>query len=134
MSKIQWRDAFSIGHEEIDSQHQQWIAIYNQAHDRMMNFDGRTAASIGRDALSEMVQYGKAHFAFEEDYMRSIAFPDADHHREMHLTFAMKMDQVLLQMKQDEPMLNSEVIKVIENWLVDHILNEDQKMQQYSKK
>ncbi len=36
MNKIEWQDEFSVRNEEIDRQHQEWLAIYNKIHSAMM--------------------------------------------------------------------------------------------------
>ncbi|THB80970.1 MAG: hypothetical protein D3926_04420 [Desulfobacteraceae bacterium] len=133
MSKIEWTDEFCIDHGQIDEQHKKWIALYNKAHDQMMSYAGKEIMKIGQQALKEMIDYGKYHFSFEEEYMETIQFPGRADHARLHDTFARKLDHILVQMQNGEPMLNSEIIKIIENWLVDHILNDDQKIKQYIK-
>lgn len=128
MALIQWTDDFSVNNAEIDQQHKRWIEIYNSAHERMME-DGSSVAKkdIGRDALTEMLDYGTYHFDFEENHMKSIGYKDLERHQKIHREFSEKLSQVTRQLHNGEYVLNSEIIKMIENWLIQHILNEDQK-------
>ncbi|MBU1193401.1 MAG: bacteriohemerythrin [Proteobacteria bacterium] len=131
MAKIQWTEDFSVNNPEIDQQHQQWIEIYNLAHDRMMSDEPSAAKkNIGKNALTEMMDYGNLHFSFEEDFMEKIGYPDLQTHKQIHKDFSQKLNRIAAQMDRGEYMLNSEVIKLIENWLVQHILHEDRKYAQ----
>ncbi|MCK5311094.1 MAG: hemerythrin family protein [Desulfobacteraceae bacterium] len=128
MPKIEWTNDFSVQNKEIDDQHKKWIGIYNKAHDRMMGYSPENdTIDIGKDALKDMIEYGKFHFSFEEKFMEKIGYSGIDEHKKIHDDFTKKLDLLDLEMQSDIFVLNSEVIKVIENWLVDHILNEDQK-------
>ena len=133
MGLIKWTDDFSVNHAKIDDQHQKWIAIFNHAHDQMMDRQVKRGFAIGQDALKEMISYTKHHFAFEETVMEDIGYPDLKEHRKIHEDFVQKLDRVALQNRQEGPVLNSEIIKLAENWFVDHILKEDQKFKTYFK-
>ncbi|MBC8438337.1 MAG: hemerythrin family protein [Deltaproteobacteria bacterium] len=74
-----------------------------------------------------MIEYGKYHFPFEEKFMEEIGFAEVKDHKKKHKDFVQKMDHIALQMHQGDNVLNSEILKVIENWILDHILKEDQK-------
>ncbi len=133
MPIIKWSNDFSVGNERIDAQHKKWIAIYNTAHGRMRNASLNDLLTIGSDALSEMIAYTKYHFSFEEQFMETIRYSGIETHTLMHKNFIKKLDQLVLQIHQGTIVLNSEIIKLIENWFVDHILKEDQKFNRYSR-
>ena len=126
MPKITWQDSFSIGNEEIDEQHKRWIEILNRAHDHMIS--GENAGNVGRHTLIKMLEYTRYHFSFEEAYMEKIGYPGLEAHRKIHQTFCIKLEQSLNQMDNGVYILSTEIIKTTENWLVDHILNEDRKI------
>ncbi len=129
MTKIKWTEDFGIQNEEIDEQHKKWISIYNEAHDKMIGIvpvDKRD--DIGKDALKKMIEYGKYHFSSEEKIMKEIGYSELETHKSIHRDFAKKLDNINLQMQQGIYILNSEIIKTIENWLIDHILTEDKKI------
>lgn len=132
MPKIIWSDTFSVGNEEIDSQHKRWIDIFNTAFDRMMGDDVQSLSTLGIDAIEEMRQYAKMHFAFEEAYMEKIGYPDLEAHRKIHTAFHNKLERIRDAFNDDIRPLNSEVLKMIENWLVEHIVGEDGKYKRYT--
>jgi len=128
MAKIKWLEDFSVGNQEIDNQHKKWIEIYNKAHDKMMgNILIENKSNIGKDALKEMIEYGKYHFASEEDFMEKIKYQGIEKHKEIHKNLVQKLNDLDKQIQQGTYILNTEIMKIIENWIVDHIINEDQK-------
>lgn len=132
MQFIEWKSEFNIGHEEIDGQHKQWLSIYKKAHDRMMNGSGEDLLTLGQEALLEMIAYTKSHFAFEEGVMEKIGYPGAEDHKRLHNYFRDRLDAIQLSLHHGDRVLNSEIIKLLENWLVDHILNIDKDIIKFS--
>lgn len=128
MGYIKWTNAFSVQNKEIDDQHKNWIDIYNKAHGWMIgDIEKDNRSDIGRDALNEMLEYCRYHFSFEEKFMAETGFSGIEPHKVIHEDFVKKIDHIYGQIDQGIMVLNSEVIKIIENWIVDHILNEDKK-------
>lgn len=128
MPIIEWTEEFSVGHRELDEQHRVWLSIYNEAHDRMMDPDETRFQTTGMDALIRMRDYGRTHFAFEETYMEKMGYPDIENHKMIHDRFSREVDKFIHDLETGQYVLNSEVIKRIENWLVHHILKEDMKL------
>ncbi len=132
MPIIQWSEKFSTSNPEIDTQHKEWLAIYNKAHDRMMGSNDTDFKSTGIDALGAMKDYSQYHFTKEEEWMSSIGFPGLEQHIELHRAFTLKIEGMIQDLHKGNHVLNSEIIKRIENWLTQHILNEDQKIKEYT--
>lgn len=128
MPIIEWTQDFNIGSSLVDSQHQKWIKIYNTAHDRMMQMDNDQFRHTGADAIEEMVAYSRYHFAAEEELMEKLGFDELKRHKALHRAFSDQVEKTRQDIRKGKHVLNSEVIKTIENWLVYHILNEDQKI------
>ena len=133
MALIEWSEKFRVGNKQIDEQHKKWIKIYNTAHERMMSSDIKVISSTGVDALREMKAYGEYHFSVEEEFMKSIGFDGLDFHKQLHKGYTEKIDKIIQDIAAGTYVLNSEIIKTIENWLLHHILIEDQKMKSFIK-
>ena len=94
----------------------------------MMNRDDTiTYSQSARDALEAMQLYAYEHFRFEEEYMQKIHYPNFVKHRRIHKDFDDLIYAYSRDLLEGKIVLNSEIIKIIRNWLVDHILNEDKK-------
>ena len=132
MPTIQWEDSYSVNHSEIDEQHQKWIAIFNDMHTVMLYGSPDKLDAAGRKALQEMVDYAKYHFAFEEDYMKLVGFPTIVEHCRLHKDF----DNLIYNYNQEVTenrglVLNTEILKVLKKWLLNHILVEDKKYSEF---
>jgi len=125
MPLIQWTEDFCLGHQELDAQHKKWVDIYNNAHDRMMDPECGDFASTGIDMLREMLEYSETHFAREEEIMADFGGPELTRHKKIHQAFAGEIKCMIRDMTSGTLVLNSEIIKRIENWLCHHILKED---------
>ena len=126
MSKILWDNSYSIGNEVIDKQHQELIEYFNKAHDHMLS--GENTSSLGINALIRMVEYCRYHFTFEEKYMEEIGFENIHEHKKIHKAFYATLNNKIQQMDQGDYVLTSEILKLVENWIVHHILNEDKQI------
>ncbi len=129
MSRIVWDDSYSVNIKEIDEQHKHWIGIINELHDRLIGGEGLT--EIGRKSLQAMEEYGVFHFSFEEEYMKKIGYPDLPHHTREHKKFLEQIRSVRRDEAEGHIVLNSEIMKILMNWLIQHIKGSDKK---YSEK
>lgn len=128
MTQIIWSDDLSVGHAEIDRQHKKWIDIFNTAHDKMMNKNIENLSGIAIEAVNEMHRYAETHFAFEEAYMEEIGYPEISKHKLQHAIFTSHLKRIHDDINKGKHPLNSEIMKIIENWFVNHIRSEDQKI------
>lgn len=125
MPKILWDNAYNIGNELIDKQHQELIVYFNSAHEHMLS--NQDSSYLGLDALIQMVEYCRYHFDCEEEYMEKIGFPGLKEHKTIHAAFHSKLENLLL-MDQEQYPLTSQILKIFENWIIYHILNVDKKI------
>ncbi|MFH1155562.1 MAG: bacteriohemerythrin [Pseudomonadota bacterium] len=134
MPIIEWTDSLSVGVKDLDEQHQKWFAIYNKAHDQMMSGSIEALNLLGPETLKEMIAYTNFHFASEEQFMEKMKYPGLEDHKALHKNFIRRLDQVALEIHRGEFILNSEVIKLIQNWLINHIMVEDMKINVFAGK
>ncbi len=125
MAKIEWNNSLSVGDAEIDGQHQKWIKIYNDLHDKMVT--GKVNTRDGIEALQAMADYARYHFSLEETYMHDNGYPDFIKHRRIHKDFDNHLYDYCRKAEDGEIVLNSEIIGLLKNWLLDHISIEDKK-------
>lgn len=125
MELIDWTDDLSIGHEEIDEQHREWINIINRLSSALL--EG------GKDQpfdtlFKDVVYYTNNHFSAEEALMEEHSYPDIENHRTLHAYFRdgiLAHIQALISGKQKDVDL---VMDSLKNWLINHILKEDMKL------
>ena len=132
MSRIEWDESYSVNNPEIDEQHKKWIAIYNNIHDTLTGGDIAPLTNLTENSLEAMHDYACTHFNFEEEYMEQINFPDIVAHRRIHRDFENKIYRYTRDVKEGKTLLNTSLLKIIRNWLLEHILNEDKKYSAYA--
>lgn len=125
MSKIEWDDSFSVGVVEIDEQHRRWIEIINKLHDSIM--DKNVSVKTTDRILCEMIDYANFHFVFEEDHMKNVGYQDLKKHRYQHEYFNKNLAAKLQEERAGGLVMNTELMKILMNWLREHILEEDMK-------
>lgn len=131
MPQIEWEVSFSIGDETIDKQHQKWIALYNKVDKILLESNPTEFAKMKVEALEDMKQYALYHFSYEENFMKKINYPDLPRHWRLHKDFDYKVFELIRQIESGGMLLNSEILTVIRDWLIEHILTEDMKIRQF---
>ena len=131
MGKIEWDDSFSVKNTEIDDQHKKWISIYNEMHECLTNNDCSDFDSLTRKIIKRMQNYTSYHFNFEKDYMAKMGYPGIVDHLRCHKDFDSRIYNLARDTREGRIVLNTEVIKILKEWLLDHILVEDQKYNLY---
>ncbi|MGA3093477.1 MAG: hemerythrin family protein [Terriglobales bacterium] len=73
-------------------------------------------------AIDALGEYCTKHFADEEESMLSIGFPGLDEHRRKHRDFVAKVAEYKADLATVNPLHASKVIKLIADWIRDHVL------------
>lgn len=80
----QWTEDLSVGVEEIDNQHKEFIKNLNSLLDAMTQ--GRGREEVG-NIISFLESYIEKHFELEQEYMRRFMYPDYEKHKALHAEF-----------------------------------------------
>lgn len=83
MSLITWRDAFSLGIDAIDAEHQELIELINELDGAMQRAASHDSVVL---ALGEIYARIAAHFALEEKIMRDWRYAAYSQHKQDHET------------------------------------------------
>jgi hemerythrin-like metal-binding protein len=127
MSKIQWDKSFSVNDDVLDNQHQKWFDTLNRLHEAMLEGDSDELVQAKCDSLQAMIDYTKLHFRTEEAHMRRIGYPGLDAHMQQHKAFVEQLDELSVDYRAGRVLLGTRMIKVMQEWLRDHISEEDRK-------
>ena len=132
MSRIEWNDSLKSNHEEIDKQHYRWIEIYNKLHDTLLSKGSvDNLLDITRDTLKSIEDYAQYHFKYEEEFMKTMNFPHIVEHKRLHKDFDTQIYELNRDIREGRAVLNTQLIKMMKNWIEDHILNSDKKYIEY---
>lgn len=123
MSIVEWKDEYSVGIEQFDSQHKKLFKLLDMIFEAMK--DGNANELIG-SVLDELTDYYKTHFADEEILMEKYKYPDIENHKFEHKTFADKVSKINMKYQTGKMVLTIEIASFLKEWLVNHIQGLDQ--------
>lgn len=116
--------SLSVGIPSIDEEHQQILNLVR----RLREVRSEREREVTLEVLRELRDTTARHFQNEEQIFQSVGFPMADEHVAQHRALIAKVEQMLA----DQAYLNRHTLsKVLQDWLIDHILNSDREYAEY---
>jgi len=131
MPQLEWNDEMSLNNAELDEQHKKWIEIHNRLHNVLTQGAYKEVEKTALETLLAMQEYTRMHFKYEEEFMQKKNYPELVVHRRIHKEFDNKIYQYYRDMINGEMVLNSAIVKEMQNWLIDHIMKEDKKIRHF---
>jgi hemerythrin len=128
--KYVWDESLEIGYPEIDAQHRQLFAAYNEFSDACGGGRGHSEIAKTMEFLSE---YAIRHFRDEERIQQDNGYPDYHKHKRYHEEFKIMVRSLKAEFIQEGP--TATVIYKIQSsigeWLLSHIRGEDMKIGEF---
>ena len=118
-----WNQSYSVGIEQIDTQHKVLIRLINELHASMAAGHGNQA--LGK-ILDELVRYTEVHFTFEENLLRAKGYAKLAAHHDVHRKLIGEVAELRNKHRANKLTLTLEVMKFLKGWLGDHIMVHDQ--------
>ena len=120
-----WRDAWSIGIDDIDADHREMVRLINRLADPQ---DQRPILQ----RFDALTRHMRAHFAREERFLERIGYPDLTNHANAHI---MEMAELTLLRKDLEAsgagVVEDADLQAIKTWFFNHAIAEDRKFSEY---
>lgn len=128
----QWDSTLETGHELIDNQHKQLVAMVNGLLDAARDGKGHQEIMKTMDFLTG---YTIKHFMDEEKIQVKYAYPDYLIHKRYHDEFKVVVRDLSRRLIREGPTedLVNEVTFRIGDWLLNHIKGDDFRMAAYIK-
>lgn len=124
MPLLKWRPEYTVNAAELDCHHKKLFDTLNSAYENIMNSDEILSIISVIDDLSEYMKY---HFAAEEKHMAEKGYQDIDAHISEHRLFAANIEKLKSDHLDNNLEATKELIIVLGNWVLHHILMEDKK-------
>jgi len=128
MDIVQWRPNYSTMVEEFDAEHRQIIGLINRLYNGLTNGEEDQAL---RDVLAELVDYAQKHFLHEERLMQRFCYPEYEQHKQEHDSFRNTIEDFNSLAEKDGSGLGMPLLKILREWLVNHILEVDSRYGQF---
>ena len=137
--EIEWQPAMSVGNEAIDEQHKR---LLKQINTLIEDTNGLNDLPVLRSVLSFLKEYIDEHFACEENYMQEMGFPELEKHKLVHSKFVEFTKKFTAEFydrygtkefgAKDASELAARAKKFLGEWLVNHILTDDQEYHKFA--
>ncbi|EAK1068956.1 bacteriohemerythrin [Campylobacter jejuni] len=122
-----WNEKYSIHDTMIDIQHQKLFELAGKVE---YLIDKPVYKDEIKNLLAEFFNYMKDHFYEEERYMELIKYPDIETHKKIHKHIIQSMIELIKNIKSTND-LKEKLYTIMLEWLLEHILYEDMKVEQY---
>ncbi len=133
MARIDWEDILSVGVTELDEQHKELLRIYNTLHESLMNDTAEETFKTKLNTLRDLGNYIAYHFSTEEALLERIGYPERKAHQLYHQEFTDKIQSFQADLELQKIVLSTSLIKVLRNWITEHITGEDRKYADFYK-
>lgn len=124
VSRIEWDETLETGHADVDAQHKELIAMFNDLHDAAVR---GASDEVLDDLLGRLVQYTMTHFKAEQQLMVDYGYPPED--VMIHVTAHNELTRRALEMaRQREAGELTGILPLaafLGDWLANHIRKMD---------
>lgn len=129
MSILAWNTYFETGLVEVDRQHRYLVDLVNQVAPVLTQAGESIPANVG-DLFGHLLGYADEHFATEERLMQQhgIDSRHVDHHKVSHQNFIATVKDMAQAYVTGQDLSGRYLLAFTANWVVFHILGEDQAM------
>lgn len=123
--KLVWEEKYSVKVIQIDLQHKKLFDTVNSLIDIL------ATVPVQKEKVDEvikaLVQYKEYHFKTEEQYFDKFHYEGAEEHKVKHKEFGEKLEEITRESGGDSVVLAFKLVDFLEDWLIDHLMGEDQK-------
>lgn len=121
---LNWRKIYETGIPKIDEQHQGLFDTLKKLYETPMHEKGLVLKS----SMEELMNYATEHFETEEEYWKEINFPNdmIKQHKREHDLYIKEISLILRNNFQDGIFLSMNALDFLKDWIIDHVLGEDQ--------
>ncbi|TNF98616.1 MAG: hemerythrin [Gammaproteobacteria bacterium] len=122
MSFLELSENSKVHVQEIDSQHEKLTGLLNQLHDAMAQRQEKAALDL---LVSELCEFTREHFAYEESLMSEYEYPDYPKHKEEHTKLLKHIVDLENQYRGGDLLLSFGIIIDLKGWAMIHIEKSD---------
>ena len=118
-----WKNELSVGINDIDTQHKNFIEIMNEVFSRYYTL------KIGNELmllLDKLYHFAEFHFSTEEFYFEHYNYEFKEEHIKEHRKLKQEIQSFINRCQNGEEIV-TELIDFLESWLVDHLEGHDKK-------
>lgn len=124
MPLIDWQPSFSVGHPELDQDHQNLVELINTLHEA---WEAGEDLTVLAGIFGELQMYTDYHFRREESLLEACDYAHLDEQRRAHAALRQSVEDFRARHLADRssPVLTIEIEDFLKTWMMHHILEED---------
>ncbi|NLX62103.1 MAG: hemerythrin family protein [Tissierellia bacterium] len=123
---FKWKEDFSVNIQSIDKQHQEIFKIGNFLFEIVSLDDGVDRYDEIVEALNRLMDYAEYHFQYEEELMKTNAYPKLEEHKKQHDLFIEKIKSIdEIDIDEGQEVIGMDLLTFVANWIENHILRVD---------
>jgi len=126
---VTWKSELELGNDLIDTQHRMLVLLCRKLDIAIKSHESEHTI---RAVILELKKFAEFHFLSEENLMREIEYPDVDQHAMIHTGLLRQMDSMLIKINRHTE-LPDDLLFMLTEWVVNHVLHEDQKITEHLK-
>lgn len=126
---LSWKPDYSVNEERFDNHHIRLFEILNMTYENVMN---SPKVDNVLPIIDELSQYTNCYFTEEEQRMRERGSQDIDAHIAKHREFSQTIESLKSNVNGKNLEVTQELIILLGNWLLKHVLTEDRKQYEVS--
>lgn len=128
MTLLTWHDSFSTGIGALDGDHKRWIESINDFH--KICYEGGKKEEIPA-RIDAVHQLATAHFAREEEFMRSNGYQGLDEHHKHHAAWLAKLVELRDRQRQTGNIDARGALEYLKSHFVNHVGSDDLRMREF---
>lgn len=127
MHLLAWNDYLKTGIDIVDQQHRGLVDLTNQTAEKLSSGQDLSIDEM-RTVLGFLMDYAATHFSTEEALMALSGIDEqhVEHHRQSHANFLKQVMTMVDELGGEGGVTAHQLIDFLGNWLIYHMLGEDQ--------
>lgn len=141
---IIWREQMSVGNDLIDQDHRYLFCLINSIELALRHDEDTDALVV---FMGQLTQYTHTHFQREETIQKNMLYPQSQSHREVHQEILVHIGELESDIREyhahkkagslvdgERDMVIQRVMMLLREWVLDHVLKHDKRMEPYLRK
>lgn len=123
-SRLEWKESYTVGDAAIDEQHRELFkrAAYVLA---ATSHEGQVISAM------RLFQYMRTHLSHEEELMRNLQYPDAEHHTREHRALMARLNEISLKIA-DENLVMADLEEFVGDRFLKHMETADTELARFA--
>jgi hemerythrin-like metal-binding protein len=130
MEPLQWNESLSVGIREIDDDHKNLLVLLATLQ---IEVKKEASPQVVERAMRDLMNYTQWHFRHEERLMQTHRYPGYRAHKTEHGELISQVEALHQRFVKEGPVILSDAVTFLKNWLANHILRTDKSMGQFLK-